>query len=172
MCRKYHKEQMDRDNIIKRTLPWIFVILSFVFLALAEIKYDYIFIKTLHKAGKLKYTAQALLWRHNDRDGVSNHQPHDCLLNRLFWRRSKKASKLRVNGLCAANSPVTGESPHKGPVTRKMSPFDDVIMKNLLGILNSMKYAHSFAVLFFVLVLVFISSFQIFINPYSSEQLH
>ena len=26
-------------------------------------------------------------WRHNGRDGVSNHQPHDCLLNCLFRRR-------------------------------------------------------------------------------------
>ena len=25
-----------------------------------------------------------LQWRQNERDGVSNHQPHDCLLNRLF----------------------------------------------------------------------------------------
>ena len=25
-----------------------------------------------------------LQWRHNERDGVSNHQPQDCLLNRLF----------------------------------------------------------------------------------------
>ena len=31
----------------------------------------------------------ALRWRHNGRDCVSNHQPHDCLLNRLFGRRSK-----------------------------------------------------------------------------------
>ena len=52
-----------------------------------------------------------LQWRHNDRDGVSNHQPHDCLLNRLFRRRSKKTSKLRVTGLCVGNSPVTGEFP-------------------------------------------------------------
>ena len=52
-----------------------------------------------------------LQWRHNGRDGVSNHQPHDCLLNRLFRRRSKKTSKLRVSGLCAGNSPVTGEFP-------------------------------------------------------------
>ena len=50
-------------------------------------------------------------WRHNGRDGVSNHQTHDCLLNRLFGRRSKKTSKLRVTGLCAWNSPVTGEFP-------------------------------------------------------------
>ena len=38
-------------------------------------------------------------------------QPHDCLLNRLFRRRLKKTSKLRVTGLCAGNSPVTGEFP-------------------------------------------------------------
>ena len=50
-----------------------------------------------------------LQWRHNGRDIVSNHQPHECLLNRLFRRRSKKTSKLRVTGLCVGNSPVTGE---------------------------------------------------------------
>ena len=66
----------------------------------------------------------SLRWRHNGRDGVSNNQPHDCLLSRLFRRRSKKTPKLRVTGLCA--EPVN--SPHKWPVTRKMSAFDDVIM--------------------------------------------
>ena len=40
----------------------------------------------------------ALQWRHNGRDSVSNHQPHDCLLNRLFRRRSKKTPKLRFTG--------------------------------------------------------------------------
>ena len=50
-------------------------------------------------------------WRHNDHDGLSNHQPHDCLINRLFRRRSKKTSKLRVTGLYVGNSPVTGELP-------------------------------------------------------------
>ena len=70
-----------------------------------------------------------LRWRHNDHDGVSNHQPHGCLLNRLFRRRSKKTSKLRVTGLCAGNSPGPVNPPHKGPVTRKMLPFDDVIMR-------------------------------------------
>ena len=68
----------------------------------------------------------SLQWRHNDNDGVSNHQPHGCLLNRLFRRRWKKTSKLRVTGLCAGNSP------HKWPVTRKMFPFDDVIMSQRL----------------------------------------
>ena len=70
----------------------------------------------------------ALHWRHNDHAGVSNHQPHGCLLNRLFRRRSKKTPKLRVTGLCVGNSPGPVNSSHKGPVKRKMFPFDDVIM--------------------------------------------
>ena len=55
--------------------------------------------------------ATTLQWRHNRCSGVSNYQPHDCLLNLLFRRRSTKTSKLRVTGLCAGNSPVTGEFP-------------------------------------------------------------
>ena len=44
-------------------------------------------------------------------DCVSNHQPHGCLVNRLFKHRSKKTPNLRVTGLCEGNSPVTGEFP-------------------------------------------------------------
>ena len=53
----------------------------------------------------------ALRWCHNGHDVVSNHQPHDCLLNSLFGLRSKKISKFRVTGLRAGNSPGTGEFP-------------------------------------------------------------
>ena len=53
----------------------------------------------------------ALQWRHGGRDSVSNHQPRECLLSRLIRRRSKKTSKLRATGLCAGNSPETGEFP-------------------------------------------------------------
>ena len=45
---------------------------------------------------------------------VASQITSDCLLNRLFRRKSNKTSKLRVIG--------------KGPVTRKMFPFDVVIM--------------------------------------------
>ena len=84
----------------------------------------------LHRVLSWKITClcMSLHWRHNDHDGVSNHQPHDCLFNRLFRCRSKKTSKLRVTGLCVGKSPGPVNSPHKGPVTRKMFPFDDVIM--------------------------------------------
>ena len=40
-----------------------------------------------------------------------------------FRRKSKETSKLRVTGLCAGNSPVTGEFP------AQLLPFDNVIMK-------------------------------------------
>ena len=49
---------------------------------------------------------------------MASQMTHDCLLNRSFMRRSKKTSKLRV--------PVN--SLPKGPVTRKMFPFDEVIV--------------------------------------------
>ena len=70
----------------------------------------------------------SLQWRHNERDSVSNHQPRDCLLNRLFRRRSKKTSKLRVTSFCTGIHGWPVNSPHKGPVTRKRFPFDDVII--------------------------------------------
>ena len=85
----------------------------------------------------------SLHWRHNDQDGVSNHQPHGCLLNRLFRRRSQKTSKLRATALCAGNSPGPVNSPHKGPVTRKMFPFDDVIMHCIPYTYERQQHCHS-----------------------------
>ena len=52
-----------------------------------------------------------LQWRHNEHNGVSNHQPRDCLFNHFFRRRSNKTSKLRVTGIGAGKSPVTGKFP-------------------------------------------------------------
>ena len=69
-----------------------------------------------------------LRWRHNEHDCASNHQPRDCLLNRLFRRRSKKTSKLRTLAFVRGIHRGPVNSPHKWPVTRKMFPFDDVIM--------------------------------------------
>ena len=57
----------------------------------------------------------ALWWRHNERDTVWNHQPHDCLLNRLFRRRSRK----------------TRNSRHKGPVTRMTSSWKTRIVTHI-----------------------------------------
>ena len=51
---------------------------------------------------------KTLLWRHNEHDGVWNHQPHP-----RHW-------------------PMWGEFSYKGPVTRKMFPFDDAIMVEII----------------------------------------
>ena len=61
--------------------------------------------------GGLPYWEFQRYGRHNGHNGVSNHQPCDCLLNHLFRRRWKKSSKLRATGLCEGNSPVIGEFP-------------------------------------------------------------
>ena len=49
--------------------------------------------------------------RHNEHHGASKHRHLDCLLKCWYRPRSKKILKLRVTGLCAGNSPVTGEFP-------------------------------------------------------------
>ena len=76
----------------------------------------------------LNNTYVSLLWRHNWHDGVSNHQPRDCLLNRSFRRRSKNTSKLRVTGFVRGIHRWPVNSQHKWPVMRKILPFDDFIM--------------------------------------------
>ena len=76
----------------------------------------------------LSVTLLSLLWCHNGRDVVSNHQTRNCLLNRLFRRRSKKASKHPSLAFVRGIHRWPMNSPHKWPVTRKMYPFDDVVM--------------------------------------------
>ena len=56
----------------------------------------------------------------NEREGVSNHRRPCCLLNRFFSGADQRSMKSRIH-----RWPVN--SPHKGPVTRKMFPSDDGI---------------------------------------------
>ena len=67
-----------------------------------------------------RYIAPAVSKLHySGHDGVSNHQPNHGLLNRLFRRRSKKTSMLRVTGLSAGKSPVTDYLPAQMPSNAK-----------------------------------------------------
>ena len=70
-----------------------------------------------------------LRWRHNERDGVSNHQPHRIVYSTLYsgadQRKHQRSTSLAfVRGI--HRWPVN--SSHKGPVTRKMFPFYDLLM--------------------------------------------
>ena len=69
-------------------------------------------------------------WRHDKRDGVSNHQRLDCL---LYY----------------GNSPVTDEFPSQRASNTEMLPFDDLAMYILLyiaGVIPGMCVAHTLAV--------------------------
>ena len=63
--------------------------------------YQYRMVTTYHFMAWLLIGWQhTLQLRHNDHNGISNHQPYSCLLNRLFRHRLKKTAKLHVTGLC------------------------------------------------------------------------
>ena len=70
----------------------------------------------------------SLQWRHNRHNSVLNHQPHHCLLNRLFRCRSKKHQSSASLAFVWGIHRWPMKSPHKWPVTQQMLPFDDVIM--------------------------------------------
>ena len=76
-----------------------------------EVSWKYCCRDTDFRASEQSWIHISLRWRHNGGDSVSNHQPRECLLNRLIRCRSKKTSKLRVAGLCVGNSPRTSEFP-------------------------------------------------------------
>ena len=69
-----------------------------------------------HHNMNMLYVSLILQWRHNERDGASNHRHLDCFFSRLCRHISKKTSKVGVTGLCEGNPLVIGGSPHKGPV--------------------------------------------------------
>ena len=76
--------------------------------------------------GRSKYCP--LQWRHNERDGASNHRRLDYLLNRWFRCRSNKHQSSAPLAFVRGIHRWPVDSLHKEPVTRQMFPFDDVIM--------------------------------------------
>ena len=92
---------------------WLWVILMTSFKLPVQLLQSFVVISVLKAPTVCVWyeTPTILLWWHNGLDGVSNYRRLDSLPNRLFKRRSKKISKLCATGLCAENSPVTGEFP-------------------------------------------------------------
>ena len=67
-------------------------------------------------------------WCHKDLHSASNHWHRDCSLSRLFWLKTTKNHESPgycpfVKGI--QRSPAV--SPDKGPATRKVFPYHDVI---------------------------------------------
>ena len=82
----------------------------------------------IYNALEIVNASTTLQWRHNEHDGVSDHQPHECLLNDVFRLKSKKPQRSAPLAFVRGIHRCPVKSPHKGPVTWKMFPFDDVIM--------------------------------------------
>ena len=76
------------------------------------------------RTSSVKEMAMILQGRHNEQDGVVNHQPHDCIVNCLFRRRSKKASKFPSMALCGG-----WWIPGKRAIDAEIFSFDDVTMR-------------------------------------------
>ena len=96
----------DTGTILNRAIIW-----------LSHICQPWGICRSNHEENALHYT-DIIMGAHN---GVSNHQPQDCLLKHLLRRRSKKTSKLHLTVFCAGNST------HKWPVTRKMFQLNDIM---------------------------------------------
>ena len=74
----------------------------------------------------------SLMWRHNGCNGVSNHQPYDCLRNRPFRQIKENIKAPRHWPLCGEfTSDRSIPRTFKWTATRKMFPFDDVISLSL-----------------------------------------
>ena len=70
--------------------------------------WTYIYMRNL---GLMPFTHSNIITMKSQRARLRFESPASPLFTRLFGRRSKKTSKLRVTGLCAGNSPGTGEFP-------------------------------------------------------------
>ena len=80
-------------------------------------------IKPAHRGG-------SLLWRHNWRNSVSNHQHHDCFLKRLF-RRSSKQTNIKAPRHWPLWGEFTGDRwslRTNGQLRGFFFPFHDVII--------------------------------------------
>ena len=132
-CRRHHQQQH-----YYHLNWWVIYIYMYISCLSSEWIYGemyplYMYIKpALSRVVSIRISSDVIVtlqWRHNERDGVPNHQPHDCLFKRLFRGRSKKTPKLCVTDFVRGIHRWPVNSPEKEPVARKMFPFDDVIMK-------------------------------------------
>ena len=99
-----------------------------------DIRFLSLYVSMVRICWRLNHMVQQVIemtlqWRYNDHDSVSNHQPHDCLHTVYSGvDQSKHQSSASLAFVWRIHrGPVN--SPHKWPVTRKVFPFDDVIMR-------------------------------------------
>ena len=85
--------------------------------------------------------AISLLWSHNEHDGISNRWRLDCLHNCCSGADQRKHQSSTALGFVRGIHQWPVNSPHKGPVKRKMFQFDDEIMHYKVWILKFRDYS-------------------------------
>ena len=103
---KNQNDDNQNDNNID-SLPELFVDESFYNIAQSTTVWLQCLLHNFRMICQLTW----MCWTGEVLRDFSSRRSSGGLLNRLFRRRSKKTSKLRVTGLCEENSPVTGEFP-------------------------------------------------------------
>ena len=119
----------SRDNYCKCKSIIFRLMLGIEFLSTScEVDFRWMPLNIFDDKSTLVYV-MALQWHHDERDGVSNHLCLDCLPNRLFRRRSNKKNQNPASlAFVREIHRWSVDSPHKGPVTREMFIFDNIIM--------------------------------------------
>ena len=90
---------------------------------------DYVYSVFALQPRGLRDLVEPLQWRHNERDGVSNHQRSDYLLKRLCIADQRKHQSCALLAYARGIHRWPVNSPHKVPVTGKMYPLDNIIMR-------------------------------------------
>ena len=107
-------------SLVKRT-PGLLALIDFFVVS--------VYFHGRHTRKNLWHTLISLQWRHNGYDGVSNHQPHDCFAQPIFLGANQRRHQISASLTFARGIHWwLMDSPHKGPATRKMPTFDDIIM--------------------------------------------
>ena len=69
-------------------------------------------------AKQIRHMEISLQWCYNEPGGVSNHQPHNCLLNRYSSTDQRKDQSSALLAFLRGIHRWSLNSPYKGPVTR------------------------------------------------------
>ena len=92
-CQKLRNIVYVKSNIWRLVLQNLHIIRLHHIWCLMSVDYTYTLPGGITAVPICVSNNPTLQWLHNERDGVGNHKPHDCLLSRLFKVQIKESIK-------------------------------------------------------------------------------
>ena len=83
-------------------------------------------VRGIHRSAPLTKASNMDLWFFSLLSSSSCRWFETSYCSSAWWRHRTETNIFRVTGLCAGNSPVTGELPSQRPVTRSFDVFFDL----------------------------------------------